>query len=155
MGERAAILTARFERTNQEFMETIERFSDDQWGTLVPGENWTVGVVAHHIAASHELIGGWVKALASGQELRPATDEVTGINAEHARQYAACTREETLELARRNGEDAARLVRGLDDEQLDRRGFLGTQVFTTGEMVERVLIGHPQRHLANIRSTIS
>ena len=155
MSEQAEALAAQFEVTNREFMEAVEHFTDEQWGTMVPGEDWSAGVVAHHIAASHEIIGGWVRALASGQELRPTLEEVTEINAEHARQHGDCTREETVALSQRGGEDAARLVRGLSDAQLDRGGSFNGRPMTTRQLIERVLIGHPQRHLANIRSAIS
>ena len=154
MSERGAALAAEFERTNREMIEAVEQFSAEQWRTLVPGENWAVGVVAHHIAASHEMLAGWVAALAHGGELRPTPDQSDDINAEHARAYAACTQQQTIDLLRRNGEQAAQQVRGLDDQQLDRVGSFRGQPITAGEMIERILTGHPQRHLAHIRAAL-
>ena len=155
MGERAATLASQFERVNGEVIVAVEGFSGDQWATLVPGENWTVGVVAHHVADGHRLIAGWLRALIDGQALQPPLEQIHDLNAAHAERYAACTKAETLELLRSNGEEAARLVRGLSDEQLAKTAPFRGEQWTADNMIERVLVVHPQRHLTNIRETLS
>ena len=154
MSERAEALAAEFEQTNRDVAEVVGQLSDDQWATLVPGENWPVGVVVRHIASSHELIGGWVRALADGQALQLTHQQVDELNAAQAREHAACTKPESLALLRRTGEAAARLVRELDDDQLDRRGAFFERELSAGQVVERVLIGHPRQHLASIRAAL-
>ncbi|HEY8491563.1 MAG TPA: DinB family protein [Dehalococcoidia bacterium] len=152
MGERAEALAARFEEANRTFMEAVRGIPEDRWGSVVPGEGWPVGVVAHHVASMYEINAAWVLAQANGQALEPAPQTIDEINAEHARQHAGCTREEVLELARRNGEAAARLLRGLSDEQLERRRTWRTYDLSTADVIERVMIGHPAVHLRTIRS---
>ena len=51
-------------------------------------------------------------------------------------------------------EVAARLVRELDDDQLDRKGAFFEREISAGQVVERVLIGHPRQHLASIRAAL-
>lgn len=154
MSERAEALAARFQEANQAFIEAVEGIPEDRWKTEVPGEGWPVGVVAHHVGFMYGISAGWVLAQANGEELQPDPETTNEINAEHARQYAGCTREEAVELARRNGEAMARLLRGLSDEQLDRRRMWRTYDLSTENVIENVVIRHSQMHLASIRAAI-
>src|SRR5262249_14063619 len=116
MGNRAQALADEFERANRELTATIEQCTLVQWRTTTLDESWPVGVVAHHVAQSHEDILGFIRKRAIGQPLPSLTlDMIHQMNSEHAEQYAHCTRTETLALLRRNAELAARFVRGLSD----------------------------------------
>ena len=113
----------------------------------------TVGVVAHHVASGHATIGGLVQGFAAGMPAPGITPEmIDGRNAEHAQQYANCSKQETAELLDRNGAAATAIVRRLTDEQLARTGTIFGSDWTTEQVVERILIGHPQGHLAAIRA---
>jgi hypothetical protein len=82
-------------------------------------------------------------------------DAIHQMNAEHAKQYAGCTKEETLALLRKNAAAAASAVRGLSDEQLDRSApMLGGPAMTAQQAIERILIGHVQEHHGSIKSTV-
>ena len=99
MGARAEALAKRFEAKAQELTGVIERLSDADWKKVTPGEKWSVGVVAHHIAGSHEAIGGIIKSIASGQSMPGFTmDMLNDMNAKHAQEHANCTKAETLAL---------------------------------------------------------
>jgi hypothetical protein len=50
-------------------IEFVENCSEEDWRKQCPGEGWTVGVVAHHIAASHYGILAWAKMIVEGQAL--------------------------------------------------------------------------------------
>jgi hypothetical protein len=89
MSERAAELASQFEQANRDFIEEVERLTDDQCQALVPGENWLVGVVAHHVVDSFGLITGWIENLARGEEAVYDHDAVDAHNAQHARECAA------------------------------------------------------------------
>jgi uncharacterized damage-inducible protein DinB len=158
MSERAEALAKRFEQVNDELIAAVEGCSDEQWRKTCSGEQWSVAVTAHHVASSHGPIAGAVQALATGQPLPPLTSEMLDAgNAEHARQFAACTRAETVELLRSGGQVAARTVRGLSDEQLDNGAevaLMGGQRVSAAQFVEMVLIGHPTNHLESIRATV-
>ena len=158
MSSRAEVLARRFEQTNEELIAAVEGCSDEQWRTTCPGEQWSVGVTAHHVATSHVPIAGVVRALATGQPLPPITSEMIDAgNAEHARQFANCSREETVEQLRSAGLEAASIVRSLSDEQLDNGAelpILNGQRVSAGQFAEMVLIGHPTGHLESIRAAL-
>ncbi len=156
MGQRSQALAEQFEQANRQMIATIERCSDAQWKTKTSGETWSVGVVAHHVAQGHEAIAGLVRMIANGQALPPMTmDTIHQMNAEHAKQYANATKDETLALLRKNAAAAAGTVRGLSDQQLERSApVLGGPPMTAQQMVERVLIGHVKEHHGSIQATV-
>jgi uncharacterized protein (TIGR03083 family) len=156
MGKRGQTLADQFEKANREMIDTLERCSDAQWKTKTAGEKWSVGVVAHHVAQAHAAIAGLVEKVATGQPMPPLTaDMLNQMNAEHAKQHANCTKDETVSLLRKNAATAASTVRGLPDEQFDRTAsLLGGPPMTAQQVVERVLIGHLQEHHGNIRAAV-
>ena len=156
MSERATSLADQLERVNEDLIATIEACSDEQWKSACAGETWSVGVTAHHVATNHEGVAQLVRVVANGEPPPPITmDMIHQGNERHAREYASCTPEETAELARKNGAAAVSLVRGLDDEQLNRSArVLGDQEMTAGAIVEHILIGHIDSHLQSIRAAL-
>ena len=154
MSERAAMLAAQFGEANAALVAAIESFSDGDWRVNVPGENWTVGVVAHHIVDSWPLITGWIESLSRGEEAVYDHDAVDAHNAEHAREYAGCSQAEVAEAARRDGAAVARLVAALSDAQLDTVGTFQGNPRTPTQLIERVLVGHTNSHLGHIRSAL-
>lgn len=152
---RAEDLAKRFEQTNQDLIKSVEACSDAQWRALCAGENWSVGVTAHHIAGGHEEIAKLALAIGTEQPLPPITEEMMHQgNADHAKQFANCTKAETLQLLRSGGAKATGIVRGLSDAQLDRTGTLIGNQMSAQQLIEGVLIGHPQGHLESIRAAI-
>ena len=154
MGQRATTLADRFEQANQEMIATVDRCSDAQWRVTTSGEQWSVAVVAHHVAEAHKYIAGLVHQIAAGQPLPPMTmDMIHQGNAEHAKQHADTTKAETLGLLRGNAAAAAAAVRGLSDEQLDRAApLLGGQPMSAQQVIENILIGHVKGHLGSIQT---
>ena len=157
MSERARALANRFEQVNHELAATVERCSEGQWRATTAGEGWTVGVVAHHVAGGHSAIAGLVERLATGQPLPNLTMEMIHQgNAAHAQEHANCTKAETVALLRQNGAAAATVVRGLQDDQLDRTASViaGAPPMSAQQVIEGILIGHVQEHSASIRSAL-
>jgi uncharacterized damage-inducible protein DinB len=156
MGERAETLAQRFEQANNDLIAAVDGLSDSQWQALNKDAGWSVGVTAHHVAVSHPAVAGLVQAIGSGQPLPPITlDMLNQGNAQHARESAGCTKQETLDLLRANGAAAAAVVRGLSDDQLDRTGTMpafGDAPISAQQVIERILIGHPGMHLPGIRT---
>lgn len=155
---RAEDLAKRLEQVNQEAIKMVEGCSDAQWRALCAPEKWSVNVAAHHIAGGHEPIAGFVLGIATGQPLPPITEEMFDQrNAEHAKQFANCSKQETLALLRSGGAKAATIVRGLSDAQLDRTATsaaMGPEPRSAQWVAENVLIGHAQGHLESIRAAI-
>ena len=62
VSERATMLAEDFARANAEAVAFVRTCSPDAWVRTVPGEDWTVGVVLHHIAESHANSRRWLAA---------------------------------------------------------------------------------------------
>ena len=77
-------------------------------------------------------------------------------NAQHARDFAAVGKPETLDALRAHGAAIAELLRSLGDDHLDRTaGVFGGRELSVAQVVERIVIGHAREHLASIRATIA
>jgi uncharacterized damage-inducible protein DinB len=156
MGARADALAKQFEAKAKEATEAIERLTDAEWKRITAAEKWSVGVVAHHIAAAHEIIAGVIKAVTLGQSPNMKMDDLHAMNAKHALDHAACTKSETIALHRKNAAMASAVVRGLDDADLDRSGVViaGAPAMSAAQLAGQLLPGHIDEHLGSIRSTI-
>jgi uncharacterized damage-inducible protein DinB len=154
MASRAESLAKKFEEATQSLTETIGKLSDVEWKKTTTAEKWPVAVVAHHVAQSHAGITGLVTTIASGQPLPGLTMAMIDEgNAKHAKEFADCTRAETLELHKKNAAAAASTVRGLSDADLDRSATLFGGPITAQQAIERILIHHVTDHLGSIRAT--
>jgi uncharacterized damage-inducible protein DinB len=159
MGARAEALAKKFEAKVDEATAAFEKLSDADWKKVTTEEKWSVGVTAHHIAVAHQIIGGLLKSVADGKASGPATMAMSAIdemNAKHAKEFADCTKAETIALHKQNAAAAAAMVRGLSDEQLDRSGNLlvGMPAMTAEQVGTTILVGHVDGHLKSIRSTV-
>ena len=153
MGQRAQQLAGQLEQANDEVIGIVETCGEGTWQATCPVEGWGANVAAHHIAVGHQMLAGLTQMLAAGQQ-PPPMDTSTGdqMNAQHAKDFANCSKQEALEALRKNGDAAVALVRGLSDEQLDRSGNVFGQDFTTEQFIQYVLIGHTQEHLGSIKA---
>ena len=157
MSARGEQLARQFDDANAEFIQFVETLSPDQWSIICPGEGWSVGVVAHHIAEDHGVLSDLIKTIADGADVPPLTaDFVNGLNADHATRAANCSRDETIETARTRGAEAARMLTTLSDEALSRTAVvpvLGGEV-TADRLCEWLLIGHIGMHVPSIKAVI-
>jgi DinB superfamily len=157
MGARAEVLAKQFETKAAEMTKAIGQLSDADWKKVTESEKWPVGVTAHHVAGGHEPISGIVKTVAGGQSIPNFTmDMLNESNAKHAREFAGCTKAETLALHEKGAAAAAAVVRGLSDADLERSGTVltGMPAMTAQQVVEGILISHIGEHLGSIRKTV-
>ncbi len=161
--DRGVDLARRLEESSERLIAAVAACDEAGWHAPCPDEGRSVGVMVHHIASSIPLVAGWAEQLATGGGLPELTmAEVDAQNAAHAGEHAACTKEEALDLLRRNTTAAADRIRGLSDEQLDRAApfaiFGGRPVSAQG-LLEIVLIGHvdgyPHSHLPKIATALT
>ncbi len=157
MGARAEALAKQFEVKAQEASAIFESLTDVEWKKKTSSEKWPVGVVAHHIAVSHEVIAGIIKTIADGKPLPEISfDHIHAMNAQHALEQAGCTKAETVARHKQSAAAVAALVRGIDDADLDKRAVVLTGVpeMAAGELAGGLLVGHIDEHLGSIRTTI-
>ena len=157
MGARSDILAKQFEEQANALTEAIETMSDADWKKVTTAEKWPVGVTAHHVAGAHEPISGMAKAVASGQTLPPFSMEMLdGMNAQHAKDFAGCTKAETVALNKKGIASASAIVKGLSDTDLTKSGTImtGMPAMTVQQIIEGALINHVNEHLGSIKATI-
>ena len=132
--------------------------TESQWQTPIPKDGRKIGVVVHHVATMYPLEIQLAQVLASGKPIEGVTwDVVHEMNAKHAVEYGAVTKEAALDLLGRNSEAAAAAVRALSDEQLDTAGSIslyGGAPLTCQFMLEDHAVRHAFHHLAKIRDAV-
>ena len=157
MGAKGEAYAKQFEAKAGEAAATVEKVSDADWKKTTAAEKWTVAATAHHIARSFEPITGIIQGLAAGRALPHFTPQMLDeMNAQHAKEFAGCTKPETLALLKTGAAAAAAAVRALSDAELAKTGvvFTGMPPMSAEEMVKRALIGHADEHFGNIRKTV-
>jgi hypothetical protein len=89
-------LAEQYARTNWDLIQAVASLSEHHWQDACAEEGGTVGVTAHHLAVTVPLILAGARGIMAGQALPANTVELTNqANAQHAREHAACTREDT------------------------------------------------------------
>jgi hypothetical protein len=158
MGARGDALAKKFEAKADEAAKVIEGISDAEWKKVTTSEKWSVGVVAHHIAVAHGIVGGLIKNVADGKADGPGIpmDAIHEMNAKHAKDFAGCTKSDTLATHRNGAATTAALVRGLDDAQLARSAnvIAGMPAMSAEQLAGGLLCGHVDEHLGSIRATV-
>jgi DinB superfamily len=156
MAAKTEALAKQFETKVQEATGVFERLSDADWKKTA-SEKWTVGVVAHHLAGSHEGISGIIKTVAGGQSIPNFTmDMLHYVNAKHAKEFANVSKAETIALHKKNAAAAAAVVRGLSDADLGKSGTVltGMPPMSVEQIINAILLGHVEEHLKSIRTAI-
>ena len=157
MGAKGEAFAKQFEAKVEEAAALLEQLTDADWGKTTTAEKWTVAVTAHHIASSYEPATHIIKTIAAGHALPHFTREILDeMNAQHAREFAGCTKAETIALHRKVAAATVATVRGLSDDELAKTGtvFAGMPPVSVEELVRRILLGHVDAHFGSIRRTI-
>lgn len=158
MSIRAQGLAQRVAQGHQEVISFIKECSEAEWNTICPKENWSVGVVIHHVASVLPVEIELTKILASGQPITGVTmTEVNENNAEHAEEYVHCSKVETLELLERNSAMAVETIQKLSDEELDNTAAVSLHwnaPLTTQYFIEDHPLSHSYHHMTNIRAAL-
>jgi hypothetical protein len=158
MGKRANALADRIEQGAGALAALAESLSDAEWQAIVPGEERPVGVLIHHVASVYPLEVQLAQGLAMGKPIVGVTwDAVAEMNAGHARDNAGASKQDTLELLRRNSKQAADAIRSLNDDDLDNAApvSLNSDATLTAQFfIEDHALRHSMHHLANIRAVL-
>ena len=155
MGAKGEAFAKQFEAKVEEATTLLEKLSDADWKKITAAEGWTVAATAHHVARSYEPIIHIIKTLASGQALPHFTRQMLDeANAQHAKEFADCAKQETIALHLKGA--AAAAVRGLSDAGLAKTGTVLTGVppVSAEAMVTGALLGHIDEHFGSIRKTV-
>lgn len=158
LDERACALADRLEQGARALAAFASQFSKAEWQTRIPGDLRKVGVLVHHVANMYPLEIQAAQTLAGGKPVTGLTSEVIDeINARHACEFDAVTKEEALDLLRRNSGAAAAAIRALSDEELARAApvsLYSDAPLTCQFFLEDHPVRHSYHHLARIRRTL-
>jgi hypothetical protein len=112
----------------------------------------------HHVATMYPLEIQLAQVLAGGKPVTGVTwDDVHAMNAGHAKEHDAVTKEAALDLLQRNSTAAAAAIRALGDEELDQAAPLSLNSdapLTCQFMLEDHAVRHSYHHLAGIRGAL-
>ena len=154
--ERATVLAEDFAAANHEVLVFARSCSGAEWALMVPGEEWPIGVVMHHIAEGHEHGLVWLTRMARGEAVTDSAEGIDQDNAAHAARAATAGQDETIALLEANAAPLERALRALSDEELDRTapfGPAGGRELPTVALAA-VAARHAREHLAHARAAL-
>jgi hypothetical protein len=158
MSHRTNALAERLEQGARALASFASALTDAEWQTRLPKDGRKVGVIVHHVATMYPLEIQLAQVLAGGKPVTGVTwDDVHAMNAGHAKEHDAVTKEAALDLLQRNSKAAAAAIRALRDEELDQAAPLSLNSdapLTCQFMLEDHAVRHSYHHLAGIRAAL-
>jgi hypothetical protein len=157
-GRRADALADRLEQGAQALVDFAASLTEEQWKSRCMPDGRTVGVIVHHVGFVYPIEIDISRPLAKGEPLTGVTmDDVHAMNAKHAIDYAAVTKEQAIELVRANSAAAAAAIRALSDEQLAQAApasLYADAPITCQFILEDHAVRHSYHHLARLRRSV-
>ncbi|HXY31159.1 MAG TPA: DinB family protein [Gemmatimonadaceae bacterium] len=157
MSKRTEALAQRLEQGARNLAALATTLTEEEWQTRVK-DGRKVGVVVHHVASMYPLEMQLAQALIAGQAIEGVSwDDVAGINAKHAKEFDRVTKEQALELLKKNSSAAAAGIRALSDEDLDRAAPVSLNAdapLTLQFWLEDHPVRHSYHHTAVIKRAI-
>jgi hypothetical protein len=158
MSKRSHELARRVELGALALEAFASSLTDIEWQSRVPGDGRKIGVVVHHVASVYPIEIQLAQTVAVGRPVEGVTsDVIAAMNANHAKQYDAVTKDEALELLRRNSTAAAAAIRSLTDQQLDAAAPVSLNAnapLTCQFVIEDHAVRHSYHHLVRIRAAL-
>ena len=155
---RANDLASRLEAGARALMTFASGLTDADWQTRVPHDGRTIGVTVHHVASVYPLEIQLAKALADGKPIEGVTAAVVDeMNARHAAENHAVTKEAAIDLLQQNSAAAAAAIRSLTDDQLANAApvsLYGDAPLTCQFVLEDHAVRHSYHHLARLRRAL-
>jgi len=156
--QQANALAERLEQGALALATLASALTDAEWQTPLPKDGRKIGVVVHHVANMYPVEIQLAQVLADGKPVEGVTwDDVHAINAAHAKEFDAVTKEVALELLRRNSAAAAAAIRALSAEQLALAApvsMYANAPLTCQFFLEDHAVRHSYHHLGGIRKAL-
>lgn len=158
MSKRAENLAAALEKGALALASFASNLTESEWQRTVPKDGRKIGVVVHHVATVYPLEISLAQGVGKGDPVVGLNMEVIHkMNAGHAEENDAVTKEETLKLLTQNSADAATAIRALTDEQLDTAvpvSLYADAPLTCQFVLEDHAVRHSYHHLAKIQAAL-
>jgi hypothetical protein len=157
MSQRTEALAKSLEEGALALAAFASSLTDKEWQTPLPHDGRKIGVVVQHVAIVYPLEIMFARSVAAGQPDGLTADAVNQMNAGHAKEYDAITKEDALSLLATNSTAAAAAIRTLTDEDLDRAApvpLYGNARLTCQFVLEDHAVRHSLHHLAKIKAAL-
>jgi hypothetical protein len=158
MSKRTNALAYRLEQGAQALADFASALTDAEWQMRLPKDGRKIGVIVHHVASVYPLEIRLAHTVARGEPIEGITsDTVDQMNAEHAKTNEHVTKEEALELLKRNSASAAAAIRALDNEYLDQAApvsLYSDAPVTCQFILEDHAVRHSYHHLARLQTAV-
>jgi hypothetical protein len=158
-GLRANLLADRLEQGVRALAVFAGGLTEAEWQVRIPKDGRKIGVVVHHVASVYPLEIQLAQTLGDGKPIVGVIwDDVHKMNAGHAAEHDAVTKEEALELLSQNSAAAAAAIRALTDAQLSAAApasLYSDAPLTCQFMLEDHAVRHSYHHLAAIRRALN
>ena len=159
MSNRAEKLAANLELGARSLASFASKLTDSEWGRAVPKDGRKIGVIVHHVATVYPLEIRLAQAIAKGDPVVGVNmDSIHKMNAGHAEENDAVTKEATIKLLNQNSADAATAIRALSDAQLDTAvtvSLYADAPLTCQFVLEDHAVRHSYHHLEKIRAALN
>src|SRR5262245_42250786 len=110
--QRANALADRLEHGARALAVFATSLTDTEWTTRMPHDGRTVGVIVHHVASVYPIEIQLAQTVADGTPVTGVVaPDIDAMNAQHAADHAAVTKQAALELLRTNSAAAAAAIR--------------------------------------------
>jgi DinB family protein len=156
--QRADALADRLEDGARALIAFAMGLTDDEWTMRVPHDGRTVGVIVHHVASVYPVEIELARTVARGTPVVGLTmDDIHAMNAAHAAEHAAVTKDAAIELLRAHSVAAAAAIRELTDVELARAvpvSLYADAPVTSQFVLEDHAVRHSYHHLAILRRTV-
>lgn len=158
MNPRAQALATSLEQGASALTAFAAGLSDAEWQMRLHHDNRKVGVVVHHVAYMYPIETELMQKLAAGGALTDVLWEgIHQINAGHAKEQDAVTKEQALALLKANSAAAAAAIRALRDPDLDLvapNSLYGGAPLSCQFWIEDHALRHSFHHLAGIHRAV-
>jgi hypothetical protein len=155
---RAEALAARLEAGAAALATFANTLSEVEWQSRLPGDGRRLGVVVHHVASVYPVEIHLAQTVAGGQPVHGVTaGDIDQMNATHAREHDAVTKDEAVALLLKNSAAAAAAIRALTDAQLAQAAAVSLYAgapLTCQFVLEDHAVRHSYHHLARIRAAV-
>ena len=158
-GVRAGLLADRLIQGARGLAEFAATLSDAEWRTPISTTDLrAVGTVVHHVASVYPVEIELALAIAGGNAVTGVTGrDINVMNRNHGIENHDVSRDEAIELLRRNSAAAEAAIRALSDEELDRAvsvSLYDDAPLTCQFVLEDHAVRHSYHHLAQIRAAV-
>lgn len=158
MSKRSNALAERLEAGARALADLASELTDTEWEMRGPKDRRKIGVLVHHVGNMYPIEIELAQLLAQGKPITGVSwENVHAMNAAHARENDAVTKEAALDLLARNSAAAASAIRALSDEELDRAAPVSLNddaPLTCQFLLEDHAVRHSYHHLAAIRALL-